>query len=170
MSVAYSPGLLHMWEVWVEFKLQYKRVFYVSACVKFLLVLLATANHMAKPRLNVEVTIEGIDTAGSGSSSGRGYSDNFQSFNRNLLCCYAHDLQILSPPKLLLFKILGTMMGFATCISQCSLDHLVALMEFTSVTKSFSLVPLDLIWFSPCHSISLYWWGSVVVSMIALEF
>ena len=95
---------------------------------------------MAKPRLNVEVNIEGIDTAGSGSSSGRRYSDNFQSFNRNLLCCYAHDLQILSPPKLLLFKILGTMMGFATCISQCSLDHL---MEVTSVTKSFSLVPLD---------------------------
>ena len=88
---------------------------------------------------------EGIDTADSGSSSGRRYSDNFLSFNRNILCCYAHDLKILSPPKLLLFIILGTMMGFATCISQCSLDHLVALMEVTSVTELFPLVPLDLI-------------------------
>ena len=58
---------------------------------------------------------------------------------------YAHDLKILSPPKLLLFKILGTMMGLATCVSRCSLDHLVALMEVTSFTKPLSLVPLDLI-------------------------
>ena len=84
MSVAYQLGFFTCGKC-VQFKLQCTRVFYVSACVKFLLVLLATASHTAKPRLNVEVTIEGIDTAGSESSSRRHYSDDFQSFNRNIL-------------------------------------------------------------------------------------
>ena len=156
-----------MQKVWVEFELQCKGVFYVSACVVSSFPV-GTVSHTAKPRLSVEVACsEGIDTADSGSSSGRRYSDNFLSFNRNILCCYAHNLKILSPPKL--FYNFGYHDGvcyvyFSVFIGPSGCSHGG---HFCYRTILFSPTRSDLI--SP-HSISLHWWDSVVVSMIALEF